>query len=59
MQVLCGCYISQDEFEDWQHTQLEIDVPRGGRGASFWLEIPLGLRFVIKSSIFQYEALHS
>lgn len=52
----CDFYMSQDQFEYWQHTQLEIDVTRG-RGASFSLEIPLGLRFVIKSRIFQYEEL--
>ncbi len=47
----CDFYMSQDQFEYWKHTQLEIDVTKG-RGASFSLEIPLGLRFFIKSRIF-------
>lgn len=47
----CDFYMSQDQFEYWKHTQLEIDVTKG-RGASFSLEIPLGLRFYIKSRMF-------
>jgi uncharacterized protein (DUF779 family) len=41
-------------FEFWQHTELTIDVVPG-RGASFSLEIPLGVRFVTKSRVFTYE----
>ena len=52
----CDFYMSQDQFEYWQHTQLEIDVTKG-RGASFSLEIPLGLRFFIKSRIFGDEEM--
>lgn len=52
----CDFYMSQFQFEYWQHTQLEIDVTRG-RGASFSLEIPLGLRFIIKSKMFKDEEL--
>jgi uncharacterized protein (DUF779 family) len=53
---LAGCdfYMAKDQFEFWQHTELTIDVTEG-RGASFSLEIPLGLRFVTKSRIFTYE----
>lgn len=47
----CDFFMSQDQFEYWQHTQLTVDVVTG-RGASFSLEIPLGLRFVIKSRLF-------
>ena len=47
----CPFYMAAFQFEYWQHTQLEIDVTKG-RGASFSLEIPLGLRFVVKSRIF-------
>src|SRR3546814_1911905 len=36
------------QFEFWQHTELTIDITKG-RGASFSLEIPLGLRFVTRS----------
>jgi uncharacterized protein (DUF779 family) len=47
----CYFYMSRDQFEYWQHTQLTIDVVVG-RGASFSLEIPLGLRFLIKSRLY-------
>lgn len=47
----CDFYMSQDQFEYWKHTQLTVDVTNG-RGSSFSLEIPLGLRFVIKSRLF-------
>jgi uncharacterized protein (DUF779 family) len=47
----CDFYMARDQFEYWQHTQLTIDVTKG-RGASFSLEIPLGLRFVTKSRLF-------
>ena len=47
----CDFYMAKDQFEFWQRTELTIDVTPG-RGASFSLEIPLGLRFVTKSRIF-------
>jgi uncharacterized protein (DUF779 family) len=50
----CDFYMAKDQFEFWRHTELTIDVVPG-RGASFSLEIPLGLRFVTKSRIFTYE----
>jgi uncharacterized protein (DUF779 family) len=50
----CDFYMAKDQFEFWQHTELTIDVVPG-RGASFSLEIPLGLRFVTKSRVFTYE----
>ena len=52
----CPFYMSAFQFEYWQHTQLELDVTPG-RGASFSLEIPLGLRFVIKSRLFSAAEL--
>jgi uncharacterized protein len=52
----CPFYMSAFQFEYWEHTQLELDVTKG-RGASFSLEIPLGLRFVIKSRLFLDEEL--
>lgn len=52
----CNFYMSAFQFKYWQHTQLELDVVKG-RGASFSLEIPLGLRFVIKSRLFTDEEL--
>ncbi len=50
----CPFYMSDFQFEYWQHSQLTIDVTPG-RGASFSLEIPLGLRFVVKSRLFSEE----
>lgn len=50
----CDFYMARDQFEFWQHTELTIDVTKG-RGASFSLEIPLGVRFVTKSRVFMYE----
>lgn len=47
----CPFYMAGDQFEYWQHTQLTIDVTKG-RGSSFSLEIPLGLRFIVKSRVF-------
>jgi len=54
----CDFYMAKDQFEYWQHTELTIDVVKG-RGASFSLEIPLGLRFVTKSRIFTDEESHN
>jgi uncharacterized protein len=50
----CDFYMAKDQFEFWKHTELTIDVTPG-RGASFSLEIPLGVRFVTKSRVFTYE----
>jgi uncharacterized protein (DUF779 family) len=50
----CAFYMSRDQFEYWQHTQLTIDVTKG-RGSSFSLEIPLGVRFITKSRLYNPE----
>jgi uncharacterized protein len=50
----CPFYMSAAQFESWKHTHLTIDVTEG-RGSSFSLEIPLGLRFVTKSRLFTEE----
>ncbi len=47
----CRFFMSRDQFEYWQHTQLTLDVTPG-RGSSFSLEIPLGIRFFIRSRLF-------
>jgi uncharacterized protein (DUF779 family) len=47
----CDFFMNNDQFEYWQHTQLILDVTPG-RGSSFSLEIPLGLRFFIHSKLF-------
>lgn len=43
-------YMSRDQFEYWKHTHLTVDITEG-RGMSFSLEIPLGLRFMIRSRL--------
>jgi uncharacterized protein (DUF779 family) len=43
--------MSEDQYQYWHHTQLTVDVTPG-RGASFSLEIPLGIRFLIRSRLF-------
>jgi uncharacterized protein len=48
----CDFYMSRDQFEYWKHTHLTLDVVQG-RGASFSLEIPMGVRFIIKSRLLQ------
>ena len=45
-------YISASQFEYWQHTQLTIDVVPG-RGGMFSLEGPLGLRFLVRSRLYE------
>lgn len=47
----CPFYMARDQFEYWKHMQLTVDV-KPGRGASFSLEIPLGVRFVVRSRLF-------
>ncbi|WP_375437913.1 DUF779 domain-containing protein [uncultured Hymenobacter sp.] len=50
----CDFFMSASQFGYWQHTQLTVDVTKG-RGASFSLEIPLGVRFLIRSRLFTEE----
>ncbi len=52
----CEFYMAGFQYEYWKHTQLIIDISEG-RGASFSLEIPLGLRFVTKSRMFEQKEL--
>jgi uncharacterized protein (DUF779 family) len=54
----CKFYMSADQFEYWKHTQLIMDVT-AGRGSSFSLEIPLGVRFYIYSKIFTEQELEN
>ena len=44
-------YITRDQYDYWKHTQLIVDITQG-RGASFSLEIPMGVRFLLRSRIF-------
>ncbi len=54
----CAFFMSADQFEYWKHTQLIIDITPG-RGSSFSLEIPLGLRFITRSRLFKDEELQN
>lgn len=54
----CKFYMSKDQFEYWKHTHLTVDVTPG-RGASFSLEIPMGIRFYIKSRLFTASELEN
>ena len=53
----CDFFMSRDQFEYWKHTQLTIDITQG-RGSSFSLEIPLGVRFLVQSRLFSDEELN-
>lgn len=44
-------FMGAEQFEYWKHTHLTLDVVRG-RGAGFSLEAPEGVRFLIRSRIF-------
>ena len=46
----CPFYMSTFQYQYWRHTHLTLDVTEG-RGSSFSLEIPLGLRFIIRSRL--------
>ena len=47
-------YMNQDQYDYWKHTHLTVDITEG-RGASFSLEIPLGVRFIIHSRLLNEE----
>ncbi|MEO9474186.1 MAG: DUF779 domain-containing protein [Cyclobacteriaceae bacterium] len=50
----CSFYMSRDQYEYWKHTELTLDITKG-RGSSFSLEIPMGVRFMIRSRLFTEE----
>lgn len=52
----CDFFMNADQFEYWKHTQLTLDITEG-RGSSFSLEIPMGLRFMIRSRLFTADEL--
>ena len=52
----CDFYMAADQFEYYKNTHIKVDVSPG-RGSSFSLEIPLGLRFMAISKIFSDEEL--
>ena len=52
----CRFYMAPDQFEYYRNMQITIDVTEG-RGSSFSLEIPLGLRFMTVSRVFTDQEL--
>ncbi|HUO53455.1 MAG TPA: DUF779 domain-containing protein [Rhodoblastus sp.] len=50
----CPFYIRANQFEYWRHTQLIIDVVKGG-GEGFSLEGPEGVSFLTRSRVFTDE----
>jgi uncharacterized protein (DUF779 family) len=53
----CPFYMSESQFEYWQHTQLIIDVVKG-RGSGFSVESPEGVRFLTRSNLFTDEEVN-
>ena len=49
-------YMSRSQFEYWKHTQLILDVVPG-RGGMFSLENGEGVRFLIRSRVFDDEEI--
>lgn len=56
--VINGCefYVAPDQFKYLRNMHITVDVTEG-RGASFSLEIPLGLRFMSVSRLFSQEEI--
>jgi uncharacterized protein (DUF779 family) len=54
----CRFYMAADQFEYYRASHIVVDVSKG-RGSSFSLEIPLGLRFMAVSRLFTDEELPS
>ena len=52
----CSFYMASDQFEHYKNMHIKIDVVEG-RGSSFSLEIPLGLRFMAISRLFTDDEL--
>lgn len=52
----CRFYMAADQFEYMKNMHITVDVTPG-RGSSFSLEIPLGLRFMAVSRLFSDEEL--
>jgi len=52
----CKFYMAADQFEYYKNSHIVVDVTPG-RGSSFSLEIPLGLRFMAVSQILTDDEL--
>jgi uncharacterized protein (DUF779 family) len=54
----CKFYMAADQFEFYKNMHITVDVSEG-RGSSFSLEIPLGLRFMAISRLFTDSEMSS
>jgi len=54
----CKFYMSADQFEYYKNMHITVDVS-AGRGSSFSLEIPLGLRFMAISRLLEEDELEN
>ena len=52
----CSFYMAADQFEYYKSMHITVDVT-AGRGSSFSLEIPLGVRFMAVSRLFEEQEL--
>ena len=52
----CKFYMASDQFEYYKNSHITVDVSEG-RGSSFSLEIPLGVRFMAISRLFTADEL--
>ena len=52
----CKFYMASDQFDFYKNMHITVDVSEG-RGSSFSLEIPLGLRFMAVSRIFSDDEI--
>ena len=52
----CEFFMAPEQFEYVKNTHLTIDIVKG-RGSSFSIEIPLGLRFMAVSRLYTNEEL--
>ena len=54
----CEFFMAAEQFEYMKNTHITIDVVEG-RGSSFSIEIPLGVRFIAISRLFTKEELEN
>jgi uncharacterized protein (DUF779 family) len=52
----CNFYMAADQFEYYKNMHITVDVTEG-RGSSFSLEIPLGVRFMAVSRLIEEQEL--
>ncbi len=52
----CNFYMASDQFEYYKNMHINIDVTEG-RGSSFSLEIPLGVRFMAVSRLLEDDEI--